>query len=88
MVGRQWWWEVRYPESGVVTAKEIRIPAGRAVRLVVTSGDVIHSVRIPQLHGKIDMIPGRTNSLVIIADEPGEYRGECWVRAGSTSPRS
>jgi cytochrome c oxidase subunit 2 len=77
VTGRQWWWEVRYPESGVVTANEIRIPAGRPVRLVVTSGDVIHSVWIPELHGKIDMIPGRSNSQVIIADEPGEYRGEC-----------
>lgn len=87
VVGRQWWWEVRYPESGVVTANEIRIPAGRPVRLIVTSGDVIHSVWIPELHGKIDMIPGQTNRLVIIADEPGEYRGECAEFCGAQHAR-
>lgn len=43
----------------------------------MSSGDVIHSIWIPELHGKIDMIPGRSNSLVIIADQPGEYRGQC-----------
>ena len=75
--GRQYWWEVRYPEQGIVTANEIRIPAGEPVLLLLTSDDVIHSLWVPQLGGKLDLIPERTTRLVLEADEPGVYRGEC-----------
>ena len=79
VVGRQFWWEVRYRGAGgtAVTANEIHIPAGRRVRLTLRSADVIHSFWVPSLAGKIDMIPGRTNHLVIEADHPGRYRGQC-----------
>ncbi len=77
IVGHQFWWEVRYPDSGVVTANEIHIPARTPVRFVMTTEDVIHSVWVPQLAGKIDMIPGETTELRIDADQPGEYLGVC-----------
>ena len=77
VVGHQWWWEVRYPDHGVVTANEIHIPSGEAVEVRLLSDDVIHSFWIPELGGKIDLIPGRTNTLVIEANQPGEYRGQC-----------
>ncbi|MEX2598250.1 MAG: cytochrome c oxidase subunit II [Dehalococcoidia bacterium] len=77
VTGHQFWWEVEYPDHGVVTANEIRIPAGEPVRLEVTSADVIHSFWVPELQGKIDMIPGRTNVTFIDAAEPGAYRGLC-----------
>ena len=77
LVGNQWWWEVRYPTQQVTTANEIHIPTGRPVELRLTSEDVIHSFWVPELHGKIDLIPGRTTSLVLQADQPGEYRGQC-----------
>lgn len=77
VIGRQWWWEVRYPEVGIVTANEIHIPVGRRVRLTVRTADVIHSFWVPRLHGKIDLVPGRTNSLQIDAMRPGTYRGQC-----------
>ena len=77
VVGRQFWWEVRYPAQGIVTANEIRLPVGRQVELRVTSPDVIHSLWIPALHGKIDMIPGRENRLLVTAGEPGVMRGQC-----------
>ncbi len=60
-----------------ITANEIHIPVGRAVTLQVQSADVIHSLWIPSLHGKIDMIPGRVNSLRLSADRPGVMRGQC-----------
>ncbi|PWS36004.1 cytochrome C oxidase subunit II [Falsiroseomonas bella] len=86
MIGRQFWWEVRYPETesgaGFVTANEVHIPVGRDVVLEVASGDVIHSVWIPALHGKIDMIPGRVNRRVIRADRPGVMRGQCTEYCG------
>ena len=75
--GRLWWWEVRYPEAGAVTANEIHIPVGTPVTLELTTDDVIHSVWIPELSSKTDMIPGRTNEMTLEADETGTYRGQC-----------
>lgn len=77
VIGHQFWWEVRYPDQGVITANELHIPAGRPVRLELRSTDVIHSFWVPQLHGKADMLPERTNFFWIQADEPGVYRGQC-----------
>jgi len=81
VIGHQWWWEFRYiddqPSRTFVTANELHIPVGRPVILRMTSRDVIHSFWVPNLHGKIDLMAGRTNTLRIRADEPGEYRGQC-----------
>jgi len=43
----------------------------------VTSDDVIHSLWVPRLNRKIDMIPGQTNAVVFDANKPGVYRGQC-----------
>jgi cytochrome c oxidase subunit II len=78
VTGHQWFWEVRYPgHPGAVTANEIHIPARTRVNVVLKSDDVIHSFWVPQLNRKEDMIPGRTNRLLLYADKPGEYRGQC-----------
>jgi cytochrome c oxidase subunit 2 len=77
VVGRQWFWEVRYPGTGAITANEIHIPARTRVNVVATTGDVIHSFWVPQLNRKIDMIPGRRNRVLLSSDKPGRYRGQC-----------
>jgi cytochrome c oxidase subunit 2 len=77
VIGHQFWWEVRYPNQAIVTANEIHIPAGEPVTLRLTSADVIHSFWVPELHGKLDLNPGLTNHLMLQADQPGEYRGQC-----------
>jgi cytochrome c oxidase subunit II len=77
LIGFQFWWEVRYLAQEVTTANEIHIPVGEPVLFRVTSADVIHSFWVPQLHGKIDLIPGQTNEIWLQADEPGIYRGLC-----------
>lgn len=78
VTGHKFWWQITYPEHGVVTANELHIPAGEPVEVRVTSADVIHSFWVPKLSpGKIDMVPGRTNIIWMSADEPGEYRGQC-----------
>ena len=77
VIGNQWWWEIRYPDAGVVTANEIRIPTGRPVQLRLRSADVIHSFWVPPLGGKMDLLPEQTNTMVIQADEPGRYQGQC-----------
>jgi cytochrome c oxidase subunit 2 len=76
VTGKQWFWAVRYPGTRAVTANEIHIPAGERVRVVARSTDVIHSLWVPELNRKIDMIPGRTSSILLQADE-GVYRGQC-----------
>lgn len=76
VVGHDWWWEVRYP-NGAATANEIHIPAGERVHLTLHSADVIHSLWVPQLGPKVDLIPGRETTMWLEADEPGRYRGQC-----------
>jgi cytochrome c oxidase subunit 2 len=61
VIGRQWWWEVQYPQQEFETANEIRIPVGQPVTLRLSTKDVIHSLWIPQLSGKLDMVPNKVN---------------------------
>ena len=77
VTAKRWWWDVRYPDTGVATASEIHIPVGRPVDIVLTSDNVIHSFWVPQLAGKVDTIPGQVNHLRLKADEAGTYRGAC-----------
>jgi cytochrome c oxidase subunit II len=83
VVGHMWWWEVRYPGHGIVTANEIHVPVGKPVRLELASADVIHSFWVPRLHGKRDLIPGKENVFSIQADRPGIYRGQCGEYCGT-----
>lgn len=87
VTGHQFWWEIRYPgtlpDGGVVTANEIHIPTGRDILLEVTASDVIHSLWIPALHGKIDLIPGHVNRRLLRADRPGVMRGQCTEYCGA-----
>jgi cytochrome c oxidase subunit II len=75
--GYQWWWEYRYPALGIVTANELHIPAGRPVVFMLEGPDVIHSFWVPQLGGKRDVVPGRVNRIVLTADVPGQFWGQC-----------
>jgi cytochrome c oxidase subunit 2 len=77
VVGHQWWWEIRYPGTPAVTANELHIPTNTRVDVLGTTGDVIHSIWLPELNRKIDVIPGRVNRLLLSTDRPGTYQGEC-----------
>jgi cytochrome c oxidase subunit 2 len=81
LIGHQWWWEVRYdgatPGEMFTTANEIHIPVGTPIRLSLESADVIHSFWVPSLAGKQDLIPGHNNSIELLAQRPGIYRGQC-----------
>jgi len=81
VTGEQFWWRVTYhPSDGqsvVTAANEIRIPVGQRVNFILNSADMIHSFWIPPLGGKMDMIPGRTNHLSLLATKPGVFRGVC-----------
>jgi cytochrome c oxidase subunit 2 len=91
LVGHQWWWEVRYRRPGrppeAVTANEVHVPVGKPVRLEVSSADVVHSFWVPQLQGKIDLVPGQTNVFWLQADRPGTYAGQCAEYCGAEHAR-
>ncbi|MFO1267388.1 MAG: cytochrome c oxidase subunit II [Rubrivivax sp.] len=91
ITARLWWWEVRYadPEGGgaIVTANEIHIPTGRPVLLGLVSADVIHSFWVPALGPKRDAVPGRVAHLVLEADRPGTWRGQCAEYCGDQHAR-
>jgi cytochrome c oxidase subunit II len=82
VIGHQWWWEARYP-SGVVTANEVHVPAGKDLLIRIESEDVIHDFWVPNLGRKIDAIPGHPSTIWMQADVPGRYLGACAEYCGS-----
>jgi cytochrome c oxidase subunit II len=72
----QFYWQFTYP-NGAISIDEMHVPVGRVVYLTIRSEDVAHSWWIPELGGKIDAIPGRTNHTWFQADEARSYRGQC-----------
>ncbi len=89
-VGYQWWFKFEYPSEQIdgagtlITANELVIPAGRAVRINLRTNDVIHSFWVPKLAGKVDMMPNRGNHLWLKADEPGYFWGQCAEYCGES----
>jgi cytochrome c oxidase subunit 2 len=92
VIGRQWWWQYNYDrydgeELGFTTANELHIPASedgeRPVNLTLKSADVCHSFWVPRLHGKMDLIPGRSNFLTFRTDKPGLFVGQCAEYCGT-----
>lgn len=81
VTGHQWWWRIQYrdPSSGawVETANELHLPAGRTARIELGSADVIHSFWVPNVAGKMDVIPGRANSIDVTPRRTGWFRGQC-----------
>lgn len=83
IIAHQWWWEVRYPKSGVVTANEIHIPVGRKLLTRIESADVIHDFWVPQLGRKMDAVPGHPNFMWIEAVQQGTLLGTCAEYCGA-----
>jgi len=90
VTGHRWWWQMDYPSPtdptkvDFSTATEMHIPAGQKVVVSLTSVDVIHNFWVPELAGKLYAIPGRHNKLVIEADTPGTYYGQCAEFCGTS----
>ena len=93
ITAHMWWWEVRYRDPGaadgryIVAANELWIPVGRPVRVALETREVIHSFWVPQLAGKVDMVPGRITHATLAADRAGIFRGQCAEFCGTAHAR-
>jgi len=76
VVAKRWMWKFQHP-GGQREIDELHVPVGTAVKLVMTSQDVIHSLFIPALRVKQDVLPGRYTTLWFTADRAGRYALAC-----------
>jgi cytochrome c oxidase subunit 2 len=83
IIAHQWWWEVLYPKSGIITANEVHIPVGKKLLARLESVDVIHDFWVPQLARKIDMTPGHPAQIWLEANALGTYLGVCSEYCGT-----
>ncbi len=81
--GQQWIWRYDYPNEAFSYYKLV-IPVGTAVELDLVSTDVVHTWDVPELAGKRDAVPGKTNHVVFSADEEGTYRGQAATLSGQS----
>jgi len=84
VIGHQWWWEFRYPQSGITTATELYLPVGRTANFALTTKDVLHSFWIPQLNGKRDLISNHTNYIWFTPDSSFAWNGFCAEYCGTS----
>jgi cytochrome c oxidase subunit 2 len=81
VTAHQWWWQVEYEgatsSEAVTTANELHLPLGRSAVIELQARDVIHSFWVPNLAGKVDLIPGRTNYVAVTPRRLGSFRGQC-----------
>jgi cytochrome c oxidase subunit II len=79
--GQQWLWRYDYP-NGAFSYYKLVVPAETAVKLELLSTDVVHTWDVPDLSGKRDAVPGKTNEVVFRADEEGTYDGQSATLSG------
>ncbi len=81
ITGHQWWWRIEYrdPQGGgwIETANELHLPLGRTTLVSLGSADVIHSFWVPNIAGKMDLVPGRANRMALTPRRTGWFRGQC-----------
>jgi cytochrome c oxidase subunit 2 len=80
--GQKWNWNFTYPNGYV--DENLHVPVTRPVRLVMSSGDVIHSLYVPAFRIKMDVVPGRYSKAWFEATEPGEYDLFCAEYCGTS----
>jgi cytochrome c oxidase subunit 2 len=82
VVARQWMWKAEHP-TGEAEIDALHVPVGRAVKLTMTSQDVIHSFYVPAFRVKADVLPGRYTTVWFQATQAGEYRLFCSQYCGT-----
>ena len=85
-VGRQWMWKFQHPQ-GTREINDLHIPVGLAIKLRMTSEDVIHSLYVPAFRVKTDVVPGRYTTIWFKATKPGSYHLFCAEYCGAEHSR-
>jgi cytochrome c oxidase subunit II len=81
-VGKQWMWKFQHPE-GIRETNDLHVPLGQAIRMTMTSQDVIHSLYLPAFRVKADVVPGRYSTVWFRATKPGSYHLFCAEYCGT-----
>jgi cytochrome c oxidase subunit 2 len=81
-VGKRWMWKFQHID-GQREINELHVPVGRAVKLTMSSEDVIHDVFVPAFRVKADAIPGRYTTIWFTPTKPGEYHLFCAEYCGT-----
>jgi cytochrome c oxidase subunit 2 len=79
--GQQWLWRYDYP-NGAFSYYKLVVPVDTAIELELLSTDVVHTWNVPDLSGKRDAVPGKTNKVTFLSDEEGEYDGQSATLSG------
>jgi cytochrome c oxidase subunit 2 len=82
VVGKQWMWKFQHLD-GQREINELHVPVGRAVKLIMTSEDVIHDVFVPAFRVKADVLPGRYTNIWFEPTKPGRYHLFCAEYCGT-----
>jgi cytochrome c oxidase subunit II len=83
---KQWMWKFAYPD-GSHSMRTLYVPAGKPVRLILTSRDVIHSFFVPDFRVKHDAVPGRYTTVWFTANAPGTHSIFCAEYCGTWHSR-
>jgi cytochrome c oxidase subunit II len=82
VIGKQWMWKIQQP-NGRREINELHVPVGRSVKLVLASEDVIHDFFVPAFRVKMDVVPGRYNTMWFRPTKPGRYHFFCSQYCGT-----
>lgn len=84
--GKQWMWKLQHP-SGKKEINTLHVPIGKAVKLSMTSEDVIHSFFIPAFRVKNDVLPGRYTQVWFKPEQEGTFHLFCAEYCGTEHSR-
>ena len=82
LVGKQWMWKLQQP-NGRKEINELHIPVNRNVKLIMGSEDVIHDFYVPAFRVKMDVVPGRYNTMWFRPIKTGKYHFFCSQYCGT-----
>ena len=82
VIGKQWMWKAQQP-NGKKEINELHVPTGRNVKLILASEDVIHDFFVPAFRVKMDVVPGRYNTMWFRPTKPGRYHFFCSQYCGT-----
>jgi cytochrome c oxidase subunit II len=82
VIGKQWMWKLQQP-NGRKEINELHVPVNRNIKLIMGSEDVIHNFYVPAFRVKMDVVPGRYNTLWFRPTKVGKYHFFCSQYCGT-----